>query len=246
MGNKERMSYAKVRVAYDIETTNYRDGDVKKTVVYSHAFCVDGVVSRYRTWEEADAFFRKLISENAGNTVVVFVHNLPFEFQFLKNRFRWTDVFAIADRHKVVRARAEGIEFRCTLALTNKSLAAVGKEVGIPKLKGDLDYGLIRHPETPLSQEEINYIDNDVLIIDELIRQRLQNDTIANLPMTKTGYVRRRVRSAVRKDCEAADLIADLHMTTEDYLMARRVFSGGYTHANVSKLSSVQLIFLLL
>ena len=235
MITKEKRTYAPVRVSYDIETTNYRDNGAKKTVVYVHAFCVDGVVSRFRTWKEADAFFAKLAEDHGagGNHyVVVHVHNLPFEFGFLKSRIEWEDVFAIADRRRVVRARGNGLEFRCTLALTNKALSGVGKEVGVDKMLGDLDYDLMRHHETPLTDEEIGYIDNDVLILDALIKQRLLRDTLATIPMTKTGYVRRMVAKEVRDEDMAREDIKSMTMTTDDYLMARECFSGGYTHAN--------------
>lgn len=235
MITKEKRVYAPVIVTYDIETTNYRDNGVKKAVVYAHTFSVDGVVTLLRTWVEAMAFFAKLVADHnaGGNTyVVVFVHNLPYEFSFLRKYFEWEDVFAIADRRKVIRARAAGLEFRCTLALTNKSLEGVGREVGVAKMVGDLDYDLMRHSETPLTPEEIGYINNDVLILDALARQRLRGDTLANLPMTKTGYVRRKVRTRVRRDAGATAAIRAMVMTTDDYLMARKCFSGGYTHAN--------------
>ena len=235
MKAKEKRVYAPVIVSYDIETTNYRDNGVKKAIVYVHTFSVDGVVTRLRTWAEAEAFLEKLVVDHhaGGNTyVVVFVHNLPYEFSFIKKYFEWEGVFAIADRHKVIRARTQGLEFRCTLALTNKSLEGVGREVGVDKMVGDLDYDLMRHSETPLTPEEIGYIDNDVLILDALIKQRLLTDSLDSLPMTKTGYVRRKVRSRVRRDEDAAQAIKDMVMTTDDYVMARKCFSGGYTHAN--------------
>ena len=56
MRTKEKREYAQTIVAYDIETTNYRDNGVKKAIVYAHTFCVDGKVTRLRTWEEAAAF----------------------------------------------------------------------------------------------------------------------------------------------------------------------------------------------
>lgn len=236
MNTKAKRSYAPVVVSYDIETTNYRDNGVKKAIVYVHTFCVDGVVTSVRTWDEAEAFFMNLVREhNAGDGtyVVVHVHNLPYEFSFIKRHFIWEDVFAIADRHKVIRARTHGLEFRCTLALTNKSLEGVGREVGIEKMVGDLDYELMRHSETPLTEEEIGYIDNDVLILDALVKQRLSHgDTLATMPMTKTGYVRRKVRSRVRQDEQAHSDIKSMVMTSDDYIMARACFSGGYTHAN--------------
>lgn len=237
---REKKSYANVRVSYDIETTSYRDGDpktgVKKTIVYSYALCIDGVVERYRYRAEYMARIQDLAFERAttfGCHLVVYVHHLAYEYGFMRCYFDWEDVFPIADRRKVVRATTtSGIEFRCSYALTNKGLADVGDEVGVKKMVGDLDYNEMRHSGTKLTDEEIGYIDNDVLIIDELIKQRLQRDSYSTIPMTKTGYVRRLVAKAVRNDPEAHQAIKSMVMTTEDYLMAKEAFSGGYTHAN--------------
>ena len=232
---REKPKYASVRVSFDIETTNYWDMGVKKTIVYAYTLCVDGVVERYRHRRALFSRLDELVAEHAGGpneNIVVWVHNLAYEFSFIRAYYEWKDIFAISERHKVARARTcSGIEFRCTLLLTNKPLGAVGKEVGIQKMVGDLDYDLMRHSETPLTDEEWGYIDNDVLILDELIRQRLERDTMATIPMTKTGYVRRRIRKAVRGTRAQVD-IANMLLTLEDYTFAKQAFAGGYTHAN--------------
>lgn len=231
----EKRKYAPVRVSFDIETTNYRDNDVKKAVAYIYTLCVDGVVERYRYRQALFARLDELAVEHASGhnmSLVVWVHNLAYEFAFIRAYYEWKDIFAISESRKIARARTStGIEFRCTLLLTNKSLASVGEEVGVPKMVGDLDYGLMRHSETPLTEEELGYIDNDVLIMDELIRQRLERDTMATIPMTKTGYVRRRIQKAVRGTEAQAD-IAGMVLTVEDYTFAKHAFAGGYTHAN--------------
>lgn len=244
---KNKRSYAPVRVAYDVETTSYIDNDAKKAIVYTHTFCVDGVVTMLRTWGEVDAFLEELAREYAPHPSVVdaeegeerlfipiYVHHLAFEFSFMKHHFEWSDAFAVADAHKVIRATAGPFEFRCSLALTNKGLKAVGHEVDVAKMEGDLDYSLHRHSKTPITEVERGYIDNDVLIIDELLRRRYQDDTPETIPMTKTGYVRRKVRRAVAASPEGRALIRKLTMSTEDYVRARQAFSGGYTHANAA------------
>ena len=232
---REKRRYAAVRVSFDIETTNYRDNGVKKAIAYIFTLCVDGKVERYRYRQALFARLDELADEHAAGpnmSLVVWVHNLAYEFAFIRAYYEWKDIFAISERHKIARARTStGIEFRCTLLLTNKGLAAVGKEVGVPKMVGDLDYDLMRHNETPLTAEELGYIDNDVLILDELIRQRLERDSMATIPMTKTGYVRRRIRKAVR-GTEAQAAIAGMVLTVEDYTFAKHAFAGGYTHAN--------------
>ena len=63
---------------------------------------------------------------------VIWVHNLPFEFHFIKDMLaHWDDVFA-RQPHKPIKAVSEkypNIEFRCTYSLTRLSLAEWAKEV---------------------------------------------------------------------------------------------------------------------
>ena len=42
------------------------------------------------------------------------------------------------------------------------------------KLKGDLDYKLVRGPLTPLDDMELAYCVNDVLIVTEYIREKIE------------------------------------------------------------------------
>lgn len=241
--------YSKKRIAFDIETTSYYDEGEKKAIVYTYTFSIDGEAIILRTEEQFLHFIEAIGNEFGGKwnskgtdwerRAVIYVHNLPYEFQFIRQLFKWDEIFAIANTRKVVRAVTGPIEFRCSLALTNKALASVGKEVGVDKMIGDLDYSLIRHSETPLTPEEIGYIENDVLIIDALLEKKLQTDTLKTIPMTKTGYVRRDVSRAVRKDPEYMDTVRNLTMTTADYQRARQAFSGGYTHANSTIMGEV-------
>ena len=237
---RDKPEYLPTRVSYDIESTSMREGitDRKIAFAYTHALCVEGKVYVLRTYEQLAEALGTLLEWLGGSIsqrLVVYVHNLGFEFGHMKAFFEWQEVFAIGDNeHNVVRAcTTDGVEFRCSLALTNKPLKYVGADVGVQKMTGDLDYGLVRHHGTRITAEEAGYIRNDVLIIDELIRQRTSgDDDLSTIPMTKTGYVRRRVRKAVRADAFSRNQVRGLKMTTDDYLMARQCFSGGYTHAS--------------
>lgn len=231
--------YRNVRVSFDIETTSYIDNDVKRAIVYSYAFCVDGNVTVLRRADEFLDFIQGLITQYEASTdhpVVVWVHNLAYEWQFIRQHFTWESVFANGEATNVIKAVTdEGIEFRCTYALTNASLAQVGKKVGVAK-GGDFDYELLRHSETPLTDEEMGYIYNDVLIMDALLKERLAEDTLDTIPMTKTGYVRRMVRGeTMNKPYEGGtyrDWIRDLTLDTDTYQAAHSAYQGGYTHAN--------------
>lgn len=237
---KSDIKYVNVPIAYDIETTNYRSNGEPRSIIYSHAYSDNGVFHLLRTWEENLAYVQTLIDKynvSLTNRLVIYIHNESFEFGFIKHYFEWEDVFAIGSTHRVARAlTTSGIEFRCSYLLTNSSLKLVGDDVNVPKMMGDLDYKLMRHPGTPLTKEEIGYIENDVQIVVALIAKKIAQDNhINNIPMTKTGYVRRAVKQAIKPvngDYSYQNKLKKMPLSEKLYQMTKTAFQGGYTHAN--------------
>lgn len=238
----KRPTYIEKVIAFDIETTSYTDEGEKRAIVYSYCVQVEDTIAVLRTADEFVKHMRKIVEDNYASfmeRVVVYVHNLAYEWQFIKHLFEWDteSIFCTGNERNVIRAATlDGIEFRCSLALANAPLKTVGDMVDIPKLTGDLDYALMRHSETPLTSEELAYIHNDTRIIVALIRDRLKADGLDTIPMTKTGYVRREmqeIRKGGRKKAkDYRKLMDSLTLTPETYTLAGEVFSGGYTHAN--------------
>lgn len=237
---KKDIEYVSDFMSFDIETTSYYDEGEKRAIVYSLAVSLGGDITIFRRMDEFVQFLDELNETYElcdTRRMVVFVHNLAYEWQFIKHYFEWDteQCFLTGNANHIIKAvTTNGFEFRCTLALTNMSLAAVGQEVGVAKMVGDLDYELKRHSDTVLTPEEIGYIENDVLIIDALINKKLEVDALASLPMTRTGYVRRSVRKQCRADQDYCDLITDLNLTPETYTAARQAYQGGYTHSNAT------------
>src|SRR5699024_9440404 len=124
-----------------------------------------------RTWGELLEFLENLqdyLQLNDNKRLVMYVHNLGYEFQFMRKYFNWVNIFAV-DERKPVKALCDlGIEFRDSYILSGYSLANTAKNLvthKIEKLVGDLDYSLIRHTKTPLTEAELKYCENDILII---------------------------------------------------------------------------------
>lgn len=209
---------------FDIETTSYislhnkqynsidylnfskeeKDNCNFMSTMYIWMFGVNDVIYYGRTWRELELFLERLDFFNPKIKKYVFVHNLSFEFQFLRNIFRFKNVFARKSR-KVIKFELEdyNIEFRCTYMMTNVKLEKIPKIYGLntSKLVGNLDYGKIRHSETILSQEELNYCENDCLVIYEYIKLQLETyKTIKNLPLTSTGFVRKELKEKIEKN----------------------------------------------
>ena len=128
-----------------------------------------------------------------GAFLVVYVHNLSYEFQFLKGIYSFfpDDVFAVASR-KVVKADMWGcFEFRCSYKLTNMSLKQFTSKMMVKhqKLSGEeFDYGVKRYPWTELTDEELEYCINDVWGLVEAVNALMarDEDTLQTIPLTST------------------------------------------------------------
>lgn len=224
--------------AFDIETT-YLD-DVEQSIMYIWQFAVMDLRNGNiwycfgRTWEQ----FTKLLDSfyHEGITILVWVHNLSYEFQFMRHwlPFQKDKIFALKSR-KVVRADIDGVQFRCSYIQTNKSLDAFTRDMGVvhQKLSGvEFDYSKKRYPWTEMTAEELQYCCNDVVGLLEAmrVRMRMENDTLYSLPLTSTGYVRRLAKEAMRKfnHKQLQAMMCDVDV----YKLLRLEFRGGDTHAN--------------
>lgn len=234
----KKRHYIGITTAFDIETT-YLD-DVQQSVMYiwqwqfGEDFTVIG-----RTWDEFLALqerIRKCLPE--GFWLVCYVHNLSYEFQFLKGIYAFTpdDIFAVASR-KPIKCDMWGVfEFRCSYKLTNMSLKQFTSKMRVShqKLSGEeFDYSVKRYPWTELTEEETEYCVNDVLGLVEAINALMarDGDTLQTIPLTSTGYVRRNAKRAMRKGIHHSfvySILPDL----ETYTALKEAFRGGNTHAN--------------
>lgn len=247
--SKKKVLYFDTPCAFDIETTSFVSYNGEKTaIMYEWTLGVNGLVIIGRTWDEFLKCIEKLIEcldISLNKRLVIYVHNLSYEFQFICKRFEWEKVFAIDNRKPVYATTTNGIEFRCSYLLSGYSLAKLAQNltiIKIEKLVGDLDYSLLRHSYTPLTTKEKGYCVNDVKIVMAYIYERIQLDGgITRIPLTKTGYIRQYCRrecfkneksKKYRKNREYYDLMNELTIEPEEYKQLKRAFQGGFTHAN--------------
>lgn len=223
--------------SFDIETTNTYIQDEKFAFMYIWQFAVNDNVIIGRTWNEFNTFINALCShlELGVNRLVVYVHNLSFEFQFLRKRFEWVDVFADNERKPIKAVMFPNIEFRCSYRLSGYNLDTVAKNLKSHKylkLVGNLDYDKIRTHETEMSNEEIAYCINDVLIVNEYIKEKIvEFGNIVNIPLTQTGIVRRYVKNHCLNE-QYRKMIMNLTLCEEEYKLLKFGFQGGFTHAS--------------
>lgn len=217
---------------FDIETTTTGNKDNPLTWLYIWQFSIDGIVTIYgRTVLELRDFFKHLSEYNEG-TVVIYVHNLSYEFQFLTGLFEFSQVLANGTR-KPIKAVCGNLEFRCSYMLSNLSLKNYCKQMGVrDKLSGEeFNYKKLRTPSTPLSEKELEYCFVDVESLAQCIQKHLdmEGDTLLTVPTTSTGYVRREVKA---KLYWLKDKLKECTPPPEVYYALRKAYRGGNCHAN--------------
>ena len=167
---------------------------------------------------------------------IIWIHNLPYEFQFLLNILTVDNVFARAP-HKPMKctfAEFPHIEFRCSYILTNLSLAQWGNQLHVSKLVGELEYNYMRTPLTPLFDYELEYCERDCIVLYNGILEHLkQYKDIWDIPLTSTGKIRRVIKRRVTRN---RDYMKEVKRTipkdAEEYKLLQTIFAGGYTHGN--------------
>lgn len=229
--------------------------DNKRAIMYIWQIAVNGHVIIGRTWQQFVDLINTLsdkLNLSQDKRLIIWVHNLSFEFQFIKDYFTWSKVFAISTRKPIYALTTTGIEFRCSYILSNLSLNNVGlslKKYKVSKLVGSLDYDLVRHERTPLTDAEINYCINDVLVVSCYIKEQIEDNSnnITRLPLTSTGYC----RNYTRKNCLGVKdsvqfdkyhkMIERLTCSgMEEYSQWQRAFMGGFTHTSTRHSGIVQ------
>lgn len=236
--------YLDISVSFDTETTSTYENGEKFAFMYVWQFGIDGYYCYGRSWQEwlkMMMFLQKAGDLNKDKRLIIFIHNLSFEFQFFRKYIPWVDVFAKREREPMKALSSYGIEFRDSLVLSGYKLDNVAKNLTshkIEKMDGDLDYRLDRNSKTTFSGKELGYMKHDVKILVYYIdEQRKQYGDIAHIPLTNTG----RVRLVVRKNCfgntsgsrlNYLGCMKLLELTAADYKELKQAFAGGFTHAN--------------
>ena len=242
---RKKNTYCEAFGTFDIETTTITQySDIPFGYMYHWQMCIDGICVYGRTWYEWLSFIDTLVKElhiSIDNHICLFVHNLGFEFQFmrtfLERRYGKPDVFATHTRKPIKITYPNGLEFRCTYFLSNMSLyKATTTEKGVYhiKAKGDLDYKKIRTYLTYMDDTEFSYCIGDVISLWEYVKARLENegDNVSTMPITSTGYVRRDCRNVCVKSKKYRYYFHKCTLTSKVYLLLNEASRGGNTHAN--------------
>lgn len=240
--------YIDVVAAFDIETSTLPPEVTglqrEQSSMYMWQLCLlDHFIMIGRTWEE----FKRMVTimnqeledadEKQPKKIVLWVHNLSYEFQFLKGIFPFdTDAVFCTDSRRILKADlSPHIELRCSYLHSNMSLSLYLDKMHTEhrKLSGtDFDYKEIRYPWTPLTDEQIRYGIHDVLGLCEALTIEMagDGDNLQSVPLTSTGYVRRDIRKAMHT--ASRTWLPRVLPPADVYKMLEEAFRGGDTHAN--------------
>ena len=242
--------------AFDIETTSYLilNGKLynssyyetftkeeqqkceKHSMMYIWMFGINDEVYYGRSWDELKELLQ-MIEESSPYNKIIWIHNLSFEFQFMQSVFTFDDVFARKSR-KVIKCKLHdyNFELHCSMMLSNTSLDNLAKvyKLNVQKLVGNLDYDILRNSKTILTDKELAYCENDILVLYHYIKLELQTYLrIDKIPMTSTGKVRKQLMELIHKDFTYKRKMREsINYAPHIYQLLNMCYAGGYTHAN--------------
>lgn len=252
-------------LCFDIETTtayningewqsyNYNIPSKKYNEIEQYTFCyiwqfgIEDIVVYGRNLQEFRFFLQSIVMKYKCN-LIIYVHNLGFEMEFLRNIFSDIQVFARKPHHPMkftIHIQEFIIEFKCSYVLTNQKLESIGQtNLKYKKMVGDLDYNFLRFPDTKLTKQEMKYCENDILVMWEYLKkqQKFYNNRVDRIPLTQTGKVRKALQSFYRKmgNYELHNYkCRKLVPTVKEYKILNECFAGGYVHSNPIKTGKI-------
>ena len=175
------------------------------------------------------------------------IHNIAYEWAFCKGNMNECidDVFLKEVRQPLYFSMC-GIRFIDSYQITRMSLAKLAKTyTATQKLVGDLDYNVERSYLTTLSERELSYCENDVLILNEYqlyyINTFLKTG-IKSFVYTQTGIVRAKLKqSFMRQHQITKDDITNMYPVEREIydVDMRYLFRGGYVHGTAELFNQV-------
>lgn len=224
-------------IAFDkSKNAAYYEDTEKVGYIYIWMLGINDMVIYGRTIWQLQEFLQMLHLYCRG-ILIFYIHNLPFEFQFLRNIITDFEVFARKSRHPIKAFTSDyNIEFRDSLILTGYSLAKCPEvyHLQVEKAVGDLDYLKIRTPETVLTETELHYCEMDIVVLYQVIEaEKKTYKHVAYIPLTSTGKVRREVKKLFVKDRKYHQQIKTMQpKNAGEFKLLTMAFVGGYTHSN--------------
>lgn len=255
-------SYFMTGAAYDTESSTIYDKKivkvkgvehekviVKSAFVYHVQFAIGYEYYTFRTLRDFTYFLKDLATyiqdihtEENKPKLIIWVCNLSHEWAFMKNyiaeNFELTRIFSRSNREPLLIELDNVVQFREAIGLFGKSAYDISENWCslYKKLKGDLNYELIRHSLTPIQRDktghsEYDYMKNDVMLLTEMHEKIMQayirEDKSIYIPYTISGFVRLHLKDAIKHD-EDLTSYRENHMgKLKDNITMLKIFNKG-------------------
>lgn len=242
--------------------------------IWQMAFGTNDTVIIGRTWAEFITLLYDLKFDfdlSDCKKMIIYDYNYHYEFGFIQNYFTWDNEdygCLLSDRVTYYTNTAGiykpdpemptgvcvesfyGFLWKDALILSGVKEEKLNKIMNkyknnAYKLVGNLDYDKIRHYKTKLTNDELAYCINDVILLNWYIQEKIEEyGSIVDIPLTKTGETRERVRTKVlytnpniksKKDHKYINyrkFLDRMKIDLQQYQMIKRAYAGGFTHAN--------------
>lgn len=249
-------NYWNLKCGFDIETTTYID----RAYMYIWQIGINNKAFYGNTWEEfndclniincyIDYLNRQKAKEKHKKEfkaqAICFIHNIAFEWQFVRKEIPVTDVFLKSLREPLY-FESDNIKFLDSFQITHMSLAKLAKRYcTTQKMVGDIDYTILRNATDGknLTDKEKKYCENDVLILCEFAEYYF-NKYISNneLIYTETSIVRHSLKKAFKEQNQITkqDIFEMYPKSFNEYLMYMEyLFAGGWVKSSVDAFGKI-------
>lgn len=226
--------YEKNGCIYEFDRTKdkkYWESFNKVNLLYEWTIGIDDFICYGRNLNELSEAIREI--KEYENNVIVWAHNLSYEFMYLLNIVLCDKLFA-RQAHKVIYFESYNIQFRCSYFLTRLSLESWGESVGIKKLIGNIDYEKIYTPNSFLNKQMLDYCEHDIKIMVTGLRKYVKKyGAVCKIPLTQTGEVRQEIKKIYKRDMSYHNLMTKLlPRDADEYNFLLETFWGAWVHAN--------------
>lgn len=130
---KGKVYYFNTPCAFDTETTSWTDasGD-RHGCMCCWTFGICGRVILGRTWDQWQDMMSFIVDRlclGEHRFLIVYVHNLAYDWQWFRKRCAWSKVFSLEERQPIWAETTDGMIYKCSLKLTGKKLEKVGESL---------------------------------------------------------------------------------------------------------------------
>ena len=249
-------NYWDLKCGFDIETTTYID----RAYMYIWQIGINNKAFFGNTWNEfndclniINEYINYLNRQKAKEKhkkefkaqAICFIHNIAFEWQFVRKEINITDVFLKSLREPLY-FESNNIKFLDSFQITHMSLAKLAKRYcTTQKMVGDIDYTVLRNTTDGknLTTKELKYCENDVLILCEFAEYYFNRYINNNeLIYTETSIVRHTLKRAFKEQSQLTkqDIFEMYPKTFNEYLMYMEyLFAGGWVKSSVDVFGKV-------